>query len=88
MRRIVVPIGSDGVRPQRGCPPSLESASLLSSTVIDAYRKTCMRRSRAKPKLSGSAIVRENDRWRGQTAAWSCEVPGLVYFGDLRHVVQ
>ena len=34
--RIVVPIGSDGVTPQRGCPPRRASAALSSSAVIDA----------------------------------------------------
>ena len=35
-RRTVVPIGSDGVMPQRGCPPSFASVAGSSSGVITA----------------------------------------------------
>jgi hypothetical protein len=52
IRRIVVPIGSDGVMPQRGRPPSRASASASSFGVITAKRKSCISRPVSMPKLS------------------------------------
>ena len=49
---MVLPIGSDGVAPQRAAPPRRLIWSGVRARVIDAYKNTCIKRRLKKPKLS------------------------------------
>ena len=68
IRLIVVPIGSDGVMPQRGCPPSLERAS---SVELDSHRgvqENVHEALACEAEALKMPVVGENDLRRGDTA--------------------